>query len=62
MEEEKKETNKDLFEKELIDLQNKYGINLYAANCVLPNWEVVPLIKMHVTKDANKEDENRNEE
>lgn len=53
-------TNKEQFEKELIELQNKYWVNLYAANCVLPNGEVMPLIKIHQDKVDEQKDEDTN--
>ena len=33
------------FSWELLALQNKYSVELYAANIILPNWELTTLIK-----------------
>jgi len=40
------------FEKKLNELQNEFKdiAELYAANVVLPNWEVSPLIKIRILK------------
>ena len=52
--------NKEQFEKELIELQNKYWVNLYAANVVLPNGEVMPMIKIYQEKAEENKDEDNN--
>ena len=36
----------DSFNKELVNLQNKYGLKLYAANQVLGGGEVIPIVKV----------------
>ena len=42
----KEETKqKDSFNEELAELQKKYGYKLYAANQVMENGEIMPLIK-----------------
>lgn len=39
------------FEKEMVTLQEKFQIQLYPANCVIQNGEVVPMIKILDLKD-----------
>ena len=53
-------TPQQLFEEELEKLQKKYNVLLYAANCMMPNWEVLPLIKMQFSKVDEKKDEDIN--
>jgi hypothetical protein len=40
------EYRKEQFSKEFVDLTKKWGIEIYAANMLLPNYEVVPQIKL----------------
>lgn len=41
---------RESFEKSLLELQKKESMELYAANIVLPNHEVAPVIKIMDTK------------
>jgi len=41
---------KENFAKEFVELTKKYSIELYAANVLLPNYEVLPQIKFLDTK------------
>jgi len=44
---------KERFEKDLLGLYKKYSVEMYAANAVLPNQEVLPMIKIIDRKDAD---------
>lgn len=66
------EKKQELFQNELNDLMKKYSVNIYSANVVMPNGEVLPMIKIRetgageevkadedktITKEVNKKDE-----
>ena len=36
----------DLFNTRMVELQKEYGLSLYAANIVLKNGEVVPMVRV----------------
>jgi len=44
------EDRQKAFEKELLELVQKHKVNVYAANVVFPNGEVMPMLK---TSDAD---------
>jgi hypothetical protein len=44
------EIRKENFAKEFVELTKKYQIEIYAANVLLPNYEVMPQIKFLDTK------------
>lgn len=51
------EERKNLYQEELIKLRDKYGIDIYPANVVMPSGEVMPMIKMADLKEEElKED------
>ena len=50
------EERKEKFQKELLELVDKYGIDIYAINAVMPNGEVLPVVKMSDTKEELKEE------
>lgn len=41
------EERKEKFQDELVELTKKYDVELYVANCVMPNGEVLPVLKMN---------------
>jgi hypothetical protein len=52
------EERKNLFQEELTNIMNKYDIDIYPANVVMPSGEVMPMIKMGDTKkETTKEEE-----
>lgn len=40
------EERKKIFQEKIIEISQKYKINIYPTNVVLPNGEVMPSIKM----------------
>lgn len=61
---------KKLFQDELTNICQKYETDIYCANVVIPNGEVIPMLKMQdrakeeelmVTEEAPKEDANTTE-
>jgi len=57
------EARTEEFNKEFQTLQERYAVKIYAANCVLKNGEVIPLIrvvddlKLEIVKDSKKYDD-----
>ena len=45
------EESKKLFQDELDNITKKYNVALYAANVVMKNGEVIPMIKIIPTKE-----------
>lgn len=50
------------FDKKLQDLSEEYNIIIYAANVLLDNWEVVPMIKKVYNGLVETEDGKKSEE
>lgn len=46
----------EAFNKEIFGLQKKHGVNLYAANVVLKNGEVAPLVRVADAHDKGEND------
>lgn len=49
------EERKEKFQKELLELVEKYDIDIYAINAVMPSGEVMPVVKMSDTKEVTEE-------